>query len=94
MPLAQDVTTVVLQHATACKTMFLGMLNQFFDALFHTCLETVDEAANRVAIEAQRFHEVFDPLLAMYARDYLFLSAEVRLNYSKFRPSSVSKALH
>lgn len=83
LPLSPDVIVVVLQHASACKTMYLGMLAQFSDAVFHYKTEPVDDAARRVAEESRRFHDVFDRLLAMCARDYLTMSRENQTNYGK-----------
>ncbi|KAK4941638.1 hypothetical protein LTR10_018516 [Elasticomyces elasticus] len=81
LPLAPDIIVVVLQHASACKTMYLGVLNQFCDAVFHQKLEPVEGVAQRVSEESRRFHDVFDRLLAMCSRDYLTMSPENQTNY-------------
>ena len=81
IPLPPDVVVVVLQHATACKTMYMAGVNQFCDALYHQDAESVSEAAQRVLVDVRRFHDVFDQLLSMCARDYLTLSSESQLNY-------------
>lgn len=84
LPLPADVIVVVLQHASACKTMYLGVLNQFCDAAFYHKLEPVEDAARRVSDESRRFHDVFDRLLAMCAREYLTMSSENQIHYRKF----------
>ena len=86
LPLSPDIIVVVLQHASACKTMYLGVLNQFCDAVFHHKLEPVEEVAQRVSEESRRFHDVFDRLLAMCSRDYLMMSPENQTNYCELRP--------
>lgn len=84
LPLAPDIIVVVLQHASACKTMYLGVLNQFCDAVFHHKLEPVEDVAKRVSEESRRFHDVFDRLLAMCSRDYLTMSPENQTNYREW----------
>lgn len=86
-PLAPGVVEVVLQHASACKTMYIGVINQLCDSLFYYKLLSVDETARNVLDEANRFRQVFDHLLAMCARDYIYLNEVCRLNYRQ----SVSK---
>lgn len=81
LPLPADVIVVVLQHASACKTMYLGVLNQFCDAAFYHKLEPIEDAARRVSDESRRFHDVFDRLLAMCAREYLTMSSENQIHY-------------
>lgn len=93
LPLPPDIIIVVLQHASACKTMYLGMLNQFCDAIYYTG-ESVDEAAQRVLMESRRFHDVFDQLLAMCARDYLSMSAESQFSYSESESSNAGESIH
>ena len=85
LPLTRDVTTTVLQHASACKTMYSGMMNQFFDAVLHYPPEFADDAAERIVVESRRFHNAFDQLLAMCARDYTTMSGLSQLNYSEFK---------
>ncbi|OQV08091.1 hypothetical protein CLAIMM_12413 [Cladophialophora immunda] len=80
-PLTPDIAETVLQHATACKTMYIGVITQLCDSLFHHKLLPVEIASQAVIDEAQRFHDVFDHLLAMCARDYMFLTSESQLNY-------------
>ena len=82
-PLPPGVAEVVLQHATACKTMYFAVINQLCDSLFYHKLLPVEETAQAVLEESHRFHEVFDHLLGMCARDYIYLSTECRLNYGK-----------
>lgn len=82
-PLPPGVAEVVLQHATACKTMYFGVINQLCDSLFYHKLLPVQDTAQAVLDESHRFHEVFDHLLSMCARDYIYLSTECRLNYRK-----------
>jgi hypothetical protein len=61
--------------------MYLGIINQFCDALFHHAVESMDREAQRILVESRRFHDVFDQLLSMCAQEYLTLSAESQLNY-------------
>ena len=82
-PLTPDLAEIVLQHATACKTMYFGVVNQLCDSLFHHKLSPVEDTAQCVVEEVRRFHDVFDHLLTMCARDYIFLSSESQLNYCK-----------
>lgn len=82
-PLPRDVAEVVLQHATACKTMYMGVINQLCDSLFYHGMTTAEDAAQAVLEESRRFHQVFDHLLSMCARDYTLLDAETQLNYRK-----------
>ncbi|OQV07559.1 hypothetical protein CLAIMM_11975 [Cladophialophora immunda] len=81
VPLQPDVVAVVLQHASACKTMYLGTLNRFCDAMGGHRVEDLEDAAKQIAEEIGRFHDVFDPLLAMCFRDYMDMSSENQLNY-------------
>ncbi|KAJ9603641.1 hypothetical protein H2200_011827 [Cladophialophora chaetospira] len=81
LPLPADVTVVLLQHAVACKTMNLGMLAQYFGALFQANAGAIEDAAARVLAESRRFHDIFDKFLAMCSRDYFSMSADSRLNY-------------
>lgn len=87
VPLPQDVTEVVLQHATACKTMYLGIINQLCDAIFHHNTSSVKAAAQEVLDESRRFHQVFDHLLSMCSRDYTLLNINSQLNYRKRGPA-------
>lgn len=82
-PLPPGVAEVVLQHATACKTMYLGVINQLCDSLFYHKSLPIQETAKTVLEESHRFHEVFDHLLSMCSRDYIYMSTESRLNYCK-----------
>ena len=94
-PLPADIIVVVLQHASACKTMYLGVVNQFYEAAFHVNGESVEDAAGRVAEESRRFQDVFDPLLVMCARDYLTMKPESQLHYSEYLlPSRLCKVAH
>jgi hypothetical protein len=86
-PLPSGVAEVVLQHATACKTMYFGVINQLCDSLFYHKLLPVQDTAQAVLDESHRFHEVFDHLLNMCSRDYIYLSTESRLNYRRLNPS-------
>lgn len=86
-PLPPGVAEVVLQHATACKTMYFGVINQLCDSLFYHKLLPVQDTAQAVVDESNRFHEVFDHLLSMCSRDYIYMSTESRLNYRKLKPS-------
>ena len=81
LPLSSDIVVIILQHATACKTMYLGIINQLCDALFQHNVESINRAAERVLVESRRFHDVFDQLLSMVAGQYLTLSEESQLNY-------------
>ena len=80
-PLPQDVAEVVLQHASACKTMYLALINQLSSAFIQEDPSARESAAQELSEESQRFYEVFDHLLAMCARDYILLSPQCRLNY-------------
>lgn len=82
-PLPQDVAEVVLQHASACKTMHLAMINQLSYSFMREDTSAREIAAQDLAEESRRFHEVFDHLLAMCARDYIMLSPQCQLNYRK-----------
>jgi hypothetical protein len=82
LPLPPDITDIVLQHAFACKIMHFGMLNQFLDAAFHNPNDSVNEAAQRVLEESQRFHDTLGPLLHKCAQDYSTMSVGNQLNYS------------
>ncbi|KIX09122.1 uncharacterized protein Z518_00200 [Rhinocladiella mackenziei CBS 650.93] len=81
LPLPVDITVVVLQHASACKTMYLGIISQFCGAVFRYNAIPVEEAAQRVLVESRRFHDLFDQLLAICTRDFLTLSQASQLNY-------------
>lgn len=82
-PLSPDLINVILEHATACKTMYLGIINQFCDALLHRDTEAIEKGAERIRLESRRFREIFDPLLSMCGNEYLTLSPESQLNYGK-----------
>lgn len=82
-PLAEDVVVVLLQHASACKTMYYGVINQFRDSLSQRNVELIVERAGKVADERQRFHGVFDQLLAKCGRDFLTMPLASQLNYCK-----------
>lgn len=88
LPLGQDVTDIVLQHALACKTMYFGVLNQFCDAAVHDKSQSVEDAAQRVLEESCRFHDTLDQLLNLCTRDYLSVKLATRLNYSKLTLTS------
>lgn len=81
LPLSHDITMVLLQHASACKTMYYGVISQFFDAVIHHNAELREETAQRVLDESRRFHDVFDQLLALCARDYMTLTPDSQLHY-------------
>ena len=85
VPLSDDVINVVLQHALACKTMHLGMINQFCDAALHNkaSSKSIDAAAQRIQDESNRFHDSLNDLLTLCARDYSAMSRKNQLNYSK-----------
>ncbi len=78
------VVEVILQHASACKTMYMGVINQLCDSLFYHKLLPVAETAKEVLDEATRFRDVFDHLLSICARDFIYLSETCRLNYGDF----------
>ena len=80
--LPRDVAEVVLQHATVCKTMYFGAIDQLCDSLFYHDVPTVKADAQAVLEESQRFHQVFDHLLFMCTRDYTLLDESTQLNYS------------
>lgn len=77
----EGLVEVILQHATACKTMYMGAINQLCDSLFYHKLLPISESAQNVVDQATRFRDVFDHLLAICARDYIYLSEVCRLNY-------------
>lgn len=83
-PLAEDVVVVLLQHASACKTMYYGVINQFRESLSQSNHEIITELARKVSDERQRFHDVFDQLLTKCGRDYLTMTPESQLNYCKW----------
>lgn len=82
-PLTADVVVVLLQHASACKTMYFGCINQFRDSLSQHNVNLVLELAKKVSDERKRFHGTFDQLLAKCARDFLTMTLECQLNYRK-----------
>lgn len=84
-PLAENVVVVLLQHASACKTMYYGVINQFRESLSQSNPEIITELARKVSEERQRFHDVFDQLLTKCGRDYLTMTQESQLNYCKSR---------
>ena len=84
-PLTPEVVETVLQHATACKMMYIHVINQLCDSLFHHKLLPIEQTAQAVIEEARQFQDVFGHLLTMCARDYIFLKSESRLNYRKSR---------
>ena len=81
LPLSPEVLAIVLQHASACKTMYLATLNRFSASVFHQSTESVADTAQRVSEESQRFHDVFDRLLSLCASDYLTMNAENQVHY-------------
>jgi hypothetical protein len=91
-PLAEEVVVVLLQHASACKTMYLGVINQFRDSLSQHNVELIIERARKVSDERQRFHGVFDQLLAKCARDFLTMTLADQLNYCKSNLASDSSS--
>ena len=94
LPLSPEVVAIVLQHASACKTMYLGTLNQFSAAVFHQSTESVADTAQRVSEESQRFHDVFDRLLALCASDYLTMNAENQIHYCELASSLRSMSVY
>lgn len=89
-PLTEDVIVVLLQHASACKTMYYGVINQFRDSLLQSDTELTTELARKVSDERQRFHDVFDQLLTKCARDFLTMTQESQLNYRKLKFESIT----
>ena len=83
LPLSPEVLAIVLQHASACKTMYLATLNRFSASVFHQSTESVADTAQRVSEESQRFHDVFDRLLSLCASDYLTMNAENQVHYGE-----------
>lgn len=82
--LPNEVITIVLQHASACKVMFLNVINRFHSVVQdQTSEESAEEAAQKIIEESDRFHNVFDPLLAICARDFLTLDYRDQLNYGE-----------
>ncbi|RVX65789.1 hypothetical protein B0A52_10320 [Exophiala mesophila] len=80
--LPNEVITIILQHASACKVMFLNVINRFYNVVnYHNVEDSVEEAAQKIIAESDRFHSVFDPLLAICARDFLTLEYRDQLNY-------------
>lgn len=94
-PLPPDLIVVILEHATACKTMYLGIINQFCDALLHHNIEAMEKGAELIRLESRRFRDIFDPLLSMCGNEYLTLGPENQFNYGtwNFRIFNDSKAL-
>ena len=83
LPLSDDVVNIVLQHSVACKTMHIGMINQFFDAVFHnkSSSEAIEEAAQRILDECNRFHDSLRDLLALCSRDFSTMTVGNKLTY-------------
>jgi len=82
-PLPADIVVVLLQHASACKTMYFGCINQFRDSLSQRNVDLILDHALKVSDERKRFHGTFDQLLAKCARDFLTMTLESQLNYGK-----------
>ncbi|KEF59034.1 uncharacterized protein A1O9_03877 [Exophiala aquamarina CBS 119918] len=80
-PLPEDVVVVLLQHASACKTMYFGCINQFRDSLSQHNLDLISVLAKKVSDERKRFHGAFDQLLTKCARDFLTMTLECQMNY-------------
>jgi len=91
-PLSPDLIVVILEHATACKTMYLGIINQFCDAMLHHNTEAIEKGAERIRLESRRFRDIFDPLLSRCGNEILTLRPESQLNYSKLNCQNVNDA--
>ena len=81
LPLSPEVFVIVLQHASACKTMYLATVNRFSASVFHQSTESVADTAQRVSEESQRFHNVFDRLLSLCASGYFAMNAADQVHY-------------
>ena len=87
-PLSSKVVVVILENATAYKTMHLSTINQFCDTLFQCDTESMTMAAQRLSYQCLQFREVYEQLLALCGREYLTLSVESRLNYGTNQSAS------
>ena len=91
-PIPSEVVVVILEHATAYKTMCLSTINQFCDALLQGDTDSMTALAQRISCQNLQFREVFDQLLAICGRDYLTLGPESQLNYGTIMCTSSSNA--
>lgn len=83
-PLDDSKVIVILQHAFAFKVLVWAAIIRVQDAIYHQVSETtLDEALEAVRRDSNRFEEVFEPLLSLCQRDFIYLSRSAQMSYSK-----------
>lgn len=83
-PLDDSKVIIILQHAFAFKVLVWAAIIRVQDAIHHQVSEiTLDEALEAVRRDSNRFEEVFEPLLSLCQRDFIYLSRSTQMSYSK-----------
>jgi hypothetical protein len=76
---------MILQRATACKSMCWWTITRVQDALFNRMVdESVETALKTAVTEFRRFHDLFDPLMDICARDFMMLNHQNQLHYCEY----------
>ena len=84
-PISDEVVATILQHATACKSMCWWTITRVQDALFHRIAdESVEQALESTVTDFRQYHDLFDPLMEICARDFMILNHQNQLHYCEY----------
>lgn len=85
-PFSDDEVLTILQYAFAMKTSVWAAITRVQDALVHQLSGlSLADAVDAARKESNRFEEIFGQLLCMCQRDFLLLSRNTQMCYSKFK---------
>lgn len=82
--MSAEMAAIILQHGSACRSLFWWTIARIRDALFHHAVdETVEETVDKAVLEYDRFQGVFGPFLDSCARDFMALSQQNQVRYGE-----------
>lgn len=82
--LTDETITTMIQHGSACKTLFWKTVSRIQDYLFyHTVEASLEDLLKGAKEEMTRFETVFNPFFDQCARDWILLSEKSRLSFCK-----------
>lgn len=82
--ISDALATVILQHASACKSMFWYSVSKVQDSLFHHIVDDPPDVTFANAMrEKVSWERMFGSLVGLIERDYLMLNAQSQISCCK-----------
>ena len=83
-PLLENTASIILQHASACKSMCWNSITVVQDTIFHQMIGIpLNVAVDRALKDFSYFQDVFSPLLNLCARDFMMMTDRNQISYCK-----------